>query len=212
MSASRRALTRLAAANPILGQVVDWLTAEPAPPEVVDEFGRYTPQLGFDPEPGKAVLVARDEGVRLYVTTNKQGTWCFVLSTRADGGTCVRPAVADAPVVAAHVSDVSAGEAQRLGVLVGRIKAAEARTVRFADPDGTPVERPLGAGGFFVAGLRRPAEESVCDHGDWAPRFTFFDARGDVVAERVITLAQARSTGGGAKVCVLGFFVPPEPK
>lgn len=67
--------------------VSDWLGAEPAFPDIVSEFGRYTPQLGFNPERGKAVRVAEDDSVRLFATTNKQGTYCFVVSTRADGGT-----------------------------------------------------------------------------------------------------------------------------
>jgi hypothetical protein len=76
--------------------LVDWLSAEPAPPEIVSDFGNYAPQLGFNPEPGKAVLVAEDEHVRLFATTNKQGTYCFIVGTRADGGTCVSRAVASA--------------------------------------------------------------------------------------------------------------------
>src|SRR5438067_8499974 len=32
-----------------------WLAGSPAPPSIVRNFGTYTPQLGFKPEPGEAV-------------------------------------------------------------------------------------------------------------------------------------------------------------
>ena len=35
-----------------------WLVGSPAPPSVKSDFGSYAPQLGFNPQPGKAVLVA----------------------------------------------------------------------------------------------------------------------------------------------------------
>jgi hypothetical protein len=185
--------------------VVDWLAAEPAPPEIVSDFGKYTPQLGFNPEPGKAVLVAEDDYVRLFATTNKQGTYCFIVSTRADGGTCVRPTVAAASVVAGYVSDVAAGKGDmRLRVVVGRIKNPEARGVSFAAPDGKTITRRIGAGGFFVAGLRT-ATVSACEDGGWAPPFTFYNADGHVVAERTITLA-FRSGTGTSRGCVAGFL------
>ena len=57
-----------------------WLTGSPAPQSVVSDFGTYAPQLGFDPEPGRAVLVAQDGDVILYATTNKQGSYCLVTS------------------------------------------------------------------------------------------------------------------------------------
>lgn len=185
--------------------LVDWLAAESAPPDVVSDFGRYAPQLGFDPDPGKAVLVAEDRDVRLFATTNQRGTYCFILSTRADGGTCVSREVASSPVVAGYVSNVPLGGDTRLLVVVGRIKDPEARAVSFTTPDGGSVTRGLGAGGFFVAGIRASGAGSVCDNGDWEPSFTFFNNTGDVKSRYTITLAKAR----GAGVCVSGFFEPP---
>jgi hypothetical protein len=71
-----------------------WLGGSPAPPAVVDDFGSYTPQLGFHPDPGRAVLVAEDGDVALYATTNAEGTYCMlsratVEVARASSGACV---------------------------------------------------------------------------------------------------------------------------
>src|SRR5581483_1960503 len=57
-----------------------WLTGTPAPTSVVSDFGSYAPQLGFNPEPGRAVQVARDGDTVLYATANKQGSYCLVAS------------------------------------------------------------------------------------------------------------------------------------
>src|SRR5215217_1942136 len=139
--AAALAVVLLAAPAYAVGRtVVGWLAAEPAPPEVVAEFGTYARQLGFNPEPGKAVLVAEDEQVRLFATTNTQGGYCFIVSTRADGGTCVPRRIAAAPAVAAYVSNVAAPAGDgRLLVVVGRIRNHQARAVSFADPDGETV-------------------------------------------------------------------------
>jgi hypothetical protein len=148
--------------------LVDWLAAEPAPPEVVSDFGKYTPQLGFNPQPGKAVLVAEDDYVRLFATTNKQAP---TASSSAHEQTAARASrrVAAASVVAGYVSDVAAGKGDmRLRVVVGRIKNPEARRVSFPAPDGKTITRRIGAGGFFVAGLRT-ATVSACEKGGWAP-------------------------------------------
>ncbi len=189
--------------------VADWLSAEPAPHAVVDDFGNYRPQLGFNPEPGKAVLVAQDDDVRLFATTNTQGTYCFIVSTRADGGTCVSKEVSSAPIVAGYVSNVPRGsDGERLLVVVGRVKDSDARTVRFAAPGGDRVTRPTGAGGFFVAGIRVEETKSACERGDWAPSFAFYNATGAVIAEQTITLAVG-SGPDSARVCQSGFFMPP---
>ena len=51
---------------------VGWLTGTPAPHSVIADFGTYTPQLGFHPDPGSAVLVASDGDSHLYATTNAE--------------------------------------------------------------------------------------------------------------------------------------------
>ena len=165
--------------------IVDWLAGEPAPPEIVKDFGQYAPQLGFNPKPGEAVLVARDQDLRLYVTTNSQGTYCYSLSTRRDGGTCVPRAVALTPIVAATVGTHPAGGF----IVVGRIQNPLARSVRFAAPNGDAISREVGAGGFFVAGVLMDNETSACSAGDWAPSFSFFDHDGALVGRATIALA-----------------------
>lgn len=47
-----------------------WLTGQPAPSSVASDFSGYTPQLGFQPDPGNSVLVAQDGDSSLYATTN----------------------------------------------------------------------------------------------------------------------------------------------
>ena len=75
-----------------------WLVGSPAPPNVKSDFGGFAPQLGFNPRPGRAVLVARDGAYKLYATTNKQGGFCTSLVTpgsqpgpHGEGGDCAGP-------------------------------------------------------------------------------------------------------------------------
>ena len=132
-----------------------WLTGRPAPPSVVSDFRSYTPQLGFHPDPGGAVLVAQDGDVSLYATTNAEGSYCLVVSapwkrpeTLPDGGTCVPRKTAAAPLVAGVV-----GTAPTTLLVAGRADARRARTIEFVSPHGRLVTRPIGSSGFFVAAL-----------------------------------------------------------
>jgi hypothetical protein len=158
---SRRARVVLVAAVSLVvlgtaaAATTSWLTGRPAPPAVVSDFGSYTPQLGFHPEPGRAVLVAEDGAVSLYATTNREGTYCLVVSapwkrpeTLPDGGTCIPAAEAAAPVVAGLV-----GSAGRTFVIAGRVDAGAANAIAFTDPDGRLLTRPIGSSGFFVAAV-----------------------------------------------------------
>lgn len=180
-----------------------WLTGTPAPKSVVSDFSSYAPQLGFDPEPGKAVLVARDgSNFILYATTNKQGSYCLVDSTPwkrpsklADGGTCVQPATATARLVAGLVGANTAGTEQ-IYVIAGRTTDDEARAIRFTDPAGAPIERAIGSSGFFIAAVR--TNESACTNGDWAPTFEILGADGEPRASLEITLGSARASGACA--------------
>lgn len=168
-----------------------WLTGEPAPPPVVTNFQSYTPQLGFHPDPGSAVLVARDDQVRLYATTNREGTYCLDVTspwkpaTTRDGGTCVPQATASAKFIAGIASGGPlTGQGLPL-VVAGRIVDPAARSVQFTLPDGDTLTRPLGSSGFFVASVTVPA---LCANDGWRTTFTALDADGDAVA-RTATLS-----------------------
>ena len=176
-----------------------WLRGSPAPPAVVDDFGSYTPQLGFHPDPGRAVLVAEDGGVSLYATTNAEGGYCLVTSapwkrpeTLPDGGTCIPPGQAAAPLVAGLV-----GAAPDSLVIAGRTASRGARTVRFSDPGGNPITRSIGSSGFFVAHVRHSG--TPCTNGDWSPTFVVLDARGGELSRVKVALARAAQLGA----CVL---------
>lgn len=201
----------LAAPAYALGRtVVDWVIGDPAPPAVVEDFGKYTPQLGFNPEPGKAVVVAKNGDVALYVTTNKQGTWCFIVSTRFDGGTCASRAIAAAPVVAGVAgSGVVGADGLRQLIVIGRVQDERARAVTFTGPDGATVTRRLGLGGFFVATVpAATASGALCPQDGWAPTFTFTGADGESVRRATIRLVFAHGDGD-ARVCQFPSLAQP---
>jgi hypothetical protein len=183
---------------------VGWLSGSPAPPAVVTDFEAYTPQLGFHPEPGSAVLVARDGSISLYATTNREHAYCLVVDTpwkppqALDGGTCVPTAISSAHLVAGIVGAASSRDGGgSTFVIAGRIDNPAARTIRFTAPDGTVVSRPVGASGFFVAALRAP--DPLCARDDWNPTFTGLDATGNKLAQATIPIMHARNRG----VCML---------
>jgi hypothetical protein len=185
-----------------------WLTGEPAPPQVVTNFRDYTPQLGFHPDPGKAVLVAQQGHVELYATTNREGTYCLDLvapwkpATVDDGGTCVPSWIASGHFVAGNLSST------RTTVVVGgRIADARARSVQFTGPHGTPVTVPVGSSGFFLATLKT---SEPCA-GNWSSTFTALDAGGEALAQTgKISLVRVSETdsrrGGPVRACWFGFL------
>jgi hypothetical protein len=175
-----------------------WLAGEPAPPSVATNFESYTPQLGFRPEPGRAVRVAVDRGVSLYATTNDRGTYCVATST-PDGGICVQPETAAAPLVAGLMPGDPARAHLGLVAVAGRAADPAARTIRFTDRAGDAVERPLGSSGFFIAVL--PLRGSPCSHGDWRPAFEAVSEAGDVVATATITLVRQAFSSSGTPGC-----------
>jgi len=184
-----------------VGDLSSWLTGSPAPESVVSDFGSYAPQLGFDPEPGRAVLVAQDGDVILYATINKQGTYCLVASTPwkrpdklPDGGTCISRAYAAAPLIAGLVGASSSADGTQIYVIAGRTTDAAARTIRFSDPTGAPIERAIGSSGFFVATVE--TDEPACESGDWRPAFDVIGANGDERENVTITLGSATVPGG----------------
>jgi hypothetical protein len=161
--------------------VSGWLGGEPAPKSIVDNFGSYAPQLGFRPDAGQAVLVASDGAFVLYATPNDRGSYCVATST-PDGGICVAPRVASAPLVAGIMPAAGAT------LVAGRVKDPHAVAVTFSDFRGDSNRRQLGVGGFFLAALDAPAQQ-LCENGDWTTLFRALDAHGNVAATAEITLA-----------------------
>ena len=187
---------------------------EPAPPAVVEDFQAYTPQLGYDPDARGARLVARADGISLYVATNPQGTYCTAVGTpwrdgktMGDGGSCVTRETVAEPI-AAGIRDVGPRGKEDGDVtlaIVGRVADQDVRTVRFEGFFGEPIERIVGERGFFVAG----AEARMCPDETWTSTFVALDADGREVARAAILLIDVRipKGGGGGPVC--GFAVGP---
>ena len=178
--------------------------ATPAPPEVVENFSLYTPQLGFDPLPDGAELVAADGEFRLYQTPTRQGTYCVTWTapnnphTLGDGGTCMSQEVAGLPLVASVI-----GRDSGRVLVAGRVQAIGAAAVRLARPDGSVVERRLGADGFFVAAV--PFD--ICER-DWAPEFVALSAGNAELTRGTITLVEVYEE---AKYCAIpGSFHGPD--
>jgi hypothetical protein len=187
--------------------MIDWVRGEPAPPAVVQDFESYTPQLGYQPDPGGAILVAVDGGVRLYSTKNDKGSYCLVLTApgrpSGDGGTCIKPAWAAEPLIVGTLGAVASDERSSTHFIGGRSNHPEARSIRFTDPNGRTIVRPIGFDGFFVASVHLPS--STCGDGDWRPMFSVLDASGNEVERAAITLLFSYP---GQAAC---SYVPPHP-
>lgn len=179
---------------------VGWLTGTPAPHSVVADFGTYTPQLGFHPDPGSAVLVASDGDSHLYATTNAEDSYCIAVSTpwrnlgrEPDGGTCVSKATAEQPIVAGLPS----GTADTV-VLAGRVAVAGAVSVAVTLPDGDSRTVPLGTSGFFISNI----QVKPCQYGDWSPQLVAINAVGKPVAASTIPLLhEYRGSNGVPEAC-----------
>jgi hypothetical protein len=199
-------LAALALPTYAIGRAVkSWLSGEPAPPSIVHNFGSYAPQLGFKPEPGKAVRVAADGGFTLYATPNDRGSYCVATST-PDGGICIVPRIAAAPLVAGIMpDDPGRADARRATLVAGRVSDPDAVAISFTDPNGAPVTRQIGSGGFFLAALPT-AERALggppypCKNGDWIPTFRAIGQTGAELLTAEITLA---SRPAGAPVGVV---------
>lgn len=197
----------LAIGAAVAATTTGWLTGSPAPKSVVSDFGSYAPELGFDPEPGRAVEVAVDGDSILYATTNKQGSYCLVASAAwkrpdalPDGGTCIPAAQAKAPLIAGLVGARSSPDGEQTYLIAGRTRDAGAREIRFSDPGGTPITRPVGSSGFFLAAIRTTTP--ACANGDWKPRFTVIGVDGKERTSGTITLGGGSS--GSPGVCTFG--------
>lgn len=176
----------LTAAGIIVGTAIaatGWLVGSPAPPNVKSDFGSYGPQLGFNPRPGRAVLVARDGAYKLYATTNKQGGFCTLLVTpgykpgpHGEGGDCAGPD--------RHSFEATAVPAGTSGTLVvfGRTTVRAAANVRFTTPNGGTGTAKVGSRGFFIAHTDIP-DSIICKAAIqpavwWKPTFTLLDRSG----------------------------------
>jgi hypothetical protein len=203
------ALGLLTIGTGVAATTTDWLTGSPAPESVVSDFGSYAPQLGFSPEPNRAVLVAEDSDIILYATTNKEGSYCLLASAPwkrpselGEGGICIPPALGAAPLVAGLVGARSSPDGAQTYLIAGRTTDPDARSIRFDDPTGAPIRRAIGSSGFFIAAVR--THESACVNGDWKPTFSMLGADGTERGKATITLGSAPSASPG--VCV---FAPP---
>lgn len=178
-----------------------WLTGTPAPESVKSDFGSYTPQLGFHPQPGSAVLVASDGDSRLYATTDAEGSYCIAVSTpwrdlaeEPDGGTCISKATSEQPIVAG----LPAATADEV-VLAGRVSVAGAVSVALTLPDRTSRTVPLGSSGFFITNI----QGTDCEYGSWTPRLIALDSSGTPVAATTIQLEREDDGNGGVPLaCV----------
>lgn len=190
----------------------------PAPPSVVSNFKAYTPQLGFHPEPGKAVFVAQDGKIKLYATTNREGTYCLVVdepwkpASANDGGVCGPKAEARKPITVGTLGGTAMSpDWSATYVLGGRVDASGAESLRFTDPQGVTVETPVGYGGFYVVAVHgrfrleasRPDQKPQdCPQRDWEPVFEALDANGRVIVRSRILLARMQ-------LCTVGFIGSP---
>jgi len=170
--------------------VIQWVRGEPAAQSVVEDFESYAPQLGYQPDAGGAVLVAVENDVRLYSTKNDKGSYCLVLTApgrpSGDGGTCIQPKWAAEPLIAGILGSTAGDDDSSTKFIAGRSDHRDASSIRFSDPDGGTISRPIGFDGFFVASVDVPW--SVCGSGDWRPMFVVLDADGNELARAAITL------------------------
>ena len=183
-----------------------WLTGEPAPPNVVEGFRQYTPQLGFHPQAGKAQFVAQDGPIKLFATANREGGICYLVdepwkpANAGDGGTCASREKAAVPISAGLL-----GGSQDVWVVGGRVADERARSITFSTPDGAPMVRPLGADGFYVAQV----PWSGCPAKNWSPLFVALGADGQRLGQARILLLQNEFDTQGHALHACGGSVTP---
>jgi hypothetical protein len=203
------ATTALAVAGIIVGTAIaasGWLVGSPAPKDVKSDFGSYAPQLGFNPEPGKAVLVAHDGPYKMYVTPDKQGGYCTLVATpqyhpgpHGSGGDCGTRSQAAVSFLAGPVGP---GVPMRNGgvrfVVAGRTRNRAVARIRFTTPDGKPATAPIGTSGFFITDITSKKQlftgllpNSVCR---WTSTFVLLDGSGRQLAQKTLTF--------GPRICL----------
>lgn len=177
----------LTAAGIIVGAAIaasGWLVGSPAPRNVKADFGSYAPQLGFNPRPGRAVLIARDGTYKLFATTNKQGGYCILIVTpgyhpgpHGEGGDCAGP---DHRFIEA-TAHPGPGPTGKL-FLFGHTTAHAAARVRFTTPEGSTGTADVGSSGFFIVRTDIP-NSIICRAAIqpavwWKPTLTVLDRNG----------------------------------
>ena len=199
----------LAVAGIIVGTAIaatGWLVGSPAPKSVKSDFGSYAPQLGFNPEPGKAVLVAHDGPYKMYVTPDKQGGYCTLVATpqyhpgpHGSGGDCGTRKQAAVSFLAGPVGP---GVAMRNGgvrlVVAGRTRNKAVARIRFTTPDGKTATAPIGTSGFFITDITSKKQlftgllpNSVCH---WTSTFVLLDGSGRQLTQKTLTF--------GPRICL----------
>jgi hypothetical protein len=191
-----------------------WLVGSPAPSDVKADFGSYATQLGFNPQPGQAVLVASSGAYQLYATANSQGGLCtlvvtpWVPASAHEGGECS----AAPPNSSSFYASVGGQSAETNGattvVVYGHTSDAGASSVQFDGPNGAPVTASVGKGGYFIAGTTGPG--MMCGRGAWAPTFQVLDATGHQLSATTLTLMPATNwvTVGSGRVCIASAAGP----
>jgi len=213
-SARRRHRRRALAASAALALAVtgaalavatrDAFRTTPAPPAVEENFSLYRPELGFDPVPGAAELVAREGEFRLYRTPSRQGTYCVTWTsadaprTVGDGGSCVTRSVAEAPLAVGILTN-----ATRTTLVAGRVQALGAERIQLTAMDGTFHERRIGADGFFLAVV----PFRLCPDRSWTTDVRAVSAGGAEVASGTFTLVNVWVPGD---VCGFGSLSLPD--
>lgn len=203
----------LAAAGIIVGTAIaatGWLVGAPAPPNVKSDFGSYAPQLGFNPQPGKAVLVAGKGPYKLYATPNEQDGFCTLLSDpwyhpgpHGEGGDCISRKQASVAFWAGPYGIGHAAQGGTRVVIVGRARKGAAARVHFNYPGGKSASARIGRSGFFIVpitinhpiftGLQPGA---ICR---WSSTFVVLDAKGRAIVRKTLTF--------GPRICMR----PPKP-
>lgn len=204
----------LAVAGIIVGTAIaatGWLVGSPAPKSVKSDFGSYAPQLGFNPEPGKAVLVAHEGPYKMYVTPDKQGGYCTLISTpqyhpgpNGSGGDCGTRQQAAVPFLAGpYGASVPMHNGGVRVVVAGRTRNKAAARVRFITPDGKTATAPIGTSGFFITDITSKTQlftgllpNSVCH---WTTTFVLLGRNGRQLMRKTLTF--------GPRICMR----PPKP-
>ena len=193
-----------------------WLTGQPAPASVISDFGGYTPQLGFQPDPGSSVLVAQDGDSSLYATTNAQGTYCIVASAPwkrpdnlPDGGTCVPQPTAAQTIVAGVVAISPASPDTLDGTVTVLIAGRDQPTGHNASQLHLSDRRHDHPTGRRKRLLPRLLSIELCGNGDWAPTFTAFNDQGQQIAQSTFTIKRqmtldANQSDIGSIACQFG--------
>ncbi|HEY5694166.1 MAG TPA: hypothetical protein VIR14_06625 [Gaiellaceae bacterium] len=186
-----------------------WLTGSPAPANVQSDFGSYSSQLGFNPQPGQAVLVASNGDYQLYATVNRQGGICTLVSSpwnrpgaNGDGGDCSANTPDSSAFWAGIGGTASAPDHATTVALYGHTTEASAASVQFDTPSGDTLSAPVSASGFFIIGTTLPG--SLCDWSNWTSRFTVLDGGGQQLSSASVVLfpgATKTSLPGGGQVC-----------